>query len=57
MTGLVGNFVRNTLSLTMNNGARENGTILYGTILYGGLGSLRGYLVPAHRDMGQVDTM
>ena len=41
MTGLVGNFVRNTLSLTMNNGARENGTILYGTILYGGLGGLR----------------
>ena len=28
MTGLVDNFVRDILSLTMNNGARENGTIL-----------------------------
>ena len=28
MTGLVDNFLRDTLSLTMNNGARENGTIL-----------------------------
>ena len=28
MTGLVDDFVRDILSLTMNNGARENGTIL-----------------------------
>ena len=46
MTGLVDNFLRDTLSLTMNYGARENGTIL-GTfmvdwaVLGGPLGSGR----------------
>ena len=29
MSGLVDKFVRGILSLTMNNAARENGTVLY----------------------------
>ena len=61
MTGLVGNFVKDILSLTMNNGARKNRAfsgicmVVYGSER--GPNGLGGYLYSSQRGKGLVDTI